>query len=558
MARSRDQELRQTLNASVAENLVREPRSKAERYREILAVLAHHGIDAAEARIAKHGVEQLQIRATHFREACEELGTVFIKLGQMLSTRGDLLPEPYRVELAKLQDGVPPLPFNIIAEVIQEDLGASTEELFSFVAPQPMGSASIGQVHEARLTDGSHVVVKVRKPGVDRLVHLDLGILADIVDKWTPRFPVLEQFDARGLVREFSDTLLAELDYRREAANERAFKDAFSKRTGFKIPEVVEKYSSERVLTMERLEGSKVSDLAEMSKRRRVVVAQRIARFFLEPAFEQGLFYADPHAGNLLIQDDGTVGVFDFGMVGRLAPEARAGVAGIFIAVGRCDAQRLTDRLVEVAAPARPVDRALIAAEVERLLDQYVSVSFEHLHLDGAIRDLLQLLRRNCLRLPSNVAAFFKAFAMCEGVLRSVDPDSSLTDYLEPLAGKLVSEDIAGGERFADRARDSAFDAAQLMLELPGRIDRVLREVERGNLRIWTRVEDTDAIVKRAEHMVARLSAAILGAASIIGLAVVMQFYHPQGWEELIHVVFWTAIAVTTVITLRTIVTMRK
>jgi ubiquinone biosynthesis protein len=279
-----------------------------------------------------------------------------------------MLPEVYRAELTKLQDEVPPLPEHVIADVIREDLGAPPDRIFAFFEQTPLASASIGQVHVAQLFDGREVVVKVRKPGVDELVQIDLEILTGLVDEWSPRFPVLVEYDARGLVGEFSDTLRAELDYAREAANVMVFREALKNELGIKVPDVINEYSKNRVLTEERLKGRKASDVADLPKPRRAAISRHIVRFVLEPAFERGVFHADPHPGNLLIQEDDTLCVVDFGKVGRLTPEQRRRVADIFIAIGRSDAQRLTDRLVEITTPLHPTDRALVTAEIDRML----------------------------------------------------------------------------------------------------------------------------------------------------------------------------------------------
>ena len=534
------------------------PRSKDERYREILATLARHGFGIIGDHFVDDDGERDQARAERMRVACEELGTMFIKLGQMLSTRGDLLPEAYRLELAKLVDDVPPLPAGVITQVIREELGAAPETIFASFDPAPLGSASIGQVHSARLVDGRDVVVKVRKPGVETLVAIDLEILAELIETWAPRFPGLKQYDAKGVVREFSESLLAELDYRREAANEKFFRGVFANEPGFAIPDVIGEYSTGRVLTHERVDGRKVSDLAGLSNRRRATVSQRIARFVLEPAFEHGVFYADPHSGNLMVQEDGALAVVDFGTVGRLTPEARRRVAGMFLAISRRDAERLTDRLIEVTAPRHPVDRPLLTNELERLLEQYVDVSFDDVPLGNALGEILHVLRRHQLRLPANLAALIKALVMCEGILQSLDPESSLTDYLQPMAGKLIYQGIAGGDGGADRLRDSALDAAQLSVELPRRIDRVLGEIERGNLRVWTRIEDADPIMKRVEHMVERANATMLAAACIVALAIVLQIYRPQGWQQWIGVVVWIAIVATIAAAVRTLLGLRK
>jgi ubiquinone biosynthesis protein len=534
------------------------PRSKDERNREIVAILARHGFGIIGDHFVGDDAERERSRAQHLRTACEELGTMFIKLGQMLSTRGDLLPEAYRVELAKLVDDVPPLPADVIAEVIREELGAAPEAIFATFDREPIGCASIGQVHTARLLDGRDVVVKVRKPGVETLVQIDLEILAQLIDTWAPRFPGLEDYDARGVLREFSESLLAELDYRREAANERFFRGAFANDPGFSIPDVIAEYSTGRVLTHERVEGRKVSEVSGLSNRRRAAVSQRIARFVLEPTFEHGVFYADPHAGNLLIQEDGSLAVVDFGMVGRLTPEARRRVAGMFLAISRRDTERLTDRIIEVTAPRHPIDRPLLMSEIERLLERYVDVAFDDVPLGNALGELLHVLRRHHLRLPSNLAALIKALVMCEGILQTLDPESSLADYLQPMAGKLVYQGIAGGDDAVDRLRDSALDMAQLSIELPRRIDRVLGEIERGNLRVWARVEDAEPLIKRLEHMVERANATMLAAACIVGLAIVLQLYHPQGWQQWIGVVVWVALIAAIAAAVRTLLGLRK
>jgi len=331
--------------------------TKSERYREILAVLARHGIGVVDDEFIKHEAGE-RARAEHLRRACEELGTMFIKLGQALSTRGDLLPDAYRNELAKLQDEVVPVPANMIADIIHEDLGAPPDQLFASFDLKPLGSASIGQVHAARLLDHREVVIKVRKPHVDELVKIDLEILGSLIDEWSPRFPVLEQYNARGLLREFSDVLLAEIDYSSEAANIRLFRNTFTNDNGFKIPAVIEEFSNKRVLTEERVEGRKPSDVADMPKRSRVVVSRRIARFVLEPAFERGFYYADPHPGNLLIQTNGSLAVIDFGKMGRLTPDGRRRAADLFIAITQSDAQALINRSPHRHHRSRPSRRS--------------------------------------------------------------------------------------------------------------------------------------------------------------------------------------------------------
>jgi ubiquinone biosynthesis protein len=220
--------------------------------------------------------------------------------------------------------------------------------------------------------------------------------------------------------------------------NVKFFRDVFAKEHGFTTPAVIAEYSKNRVLAEERVEGRKPSEVSDLPKRARAVVSRRIARFVLEPAFDRGVFYADPHPGNLLIKEDGSLSVIDFGKVGRLTPDTRRRVAEIFIALARSDGQRLADRLIEITAPTHPVDLDLITEEINRMLELYVDVSLERIRFGEALNELLQLIHRHGLRVSGTLVQFFKALAMCEGMLEAIDPDSSFSDYLQPMMTKLI------------------------------------------------------------------------------------------------------------------------
>ncbi len=526
------------------------PQTKGARYRHIMATLARHGIGTV------FGGDDAS-RARHVREACEELGATFIKLGQLLSARGDLLPDAYRDELRKLQDSVPAIPASEVAQVIREELGAAPEEIFAFFDSEPAGSASIGQVHAARAADGRDVMVKIRKPGVRETVEMDLAILADEAEAWTERFPALAAYDVPGLVREFADTMREELDYTKEAVNVRFFNELFESQRGFSLPETIGEYSTGRVITLTRVDGMRADEAGSVTKRRRASAARRVSQFILEPALSKGLFHADPHGGNVLIREDGVVSVLDFGMVGRLTPEARRRVADVFVAIDRRDAERLADRIVEIAAPQHPIDRAALVTDMDRMLEHHVGEALEHMNVGEAIGELLQLVRRYRMRLPGNYALLFKTLIMTEALVQTLDPNTNLGSLLEPLTDKLMYGQLSG-EQFVNRMRESAADAAHLSVELPRRVDRVLGQVERGNVRVWTRVEDLDRTIARFERVVERANATMLAAACIVALAIVMLFYHPQGWERWIGVIFWVLFAAALIHVVRTILALRR
>lgn len=526
------------------------PPTRAERSRQILAVLAKHGLSAAGTGLTSHD-NRSEATAREVRLACEELGTTFIKFAQLLSARSDLLPPEYRDELAKLQDDVPPVEPARIEAVFVDEFGLRPQEMFEYFDEVPAASASIGQVHDARLGDGRAVAVKVRKPGVREIVERDLEILRSLSGIAERLFPATAGYDLDGLLQEFDDTIHDELNYTREARNIETFAGFFSDETGFELPEVVGKLSTSQVLTMTRVEGSRVDDIGRMTARRRTAAAGRVARFVLEPALVHGVFHADPHEGNVLVRRDGTIAVLDFGMVGRLNDELRRGLGDMFWAMQRQDSRRLTDRLVQLAPPSRPIDRSLLMQRLQRLLERYFGDSAEQLHMGAALREIMELIRTYGLRSPSSLALLFKAVALADGTILTLTPDKPLTDYLEPIAKRVNLARLSASD-WSERARLSAMDVAELSLELPRHADRVLTDLELGNLRVWARIEGAESMLKRVEHMVEHANATMIAAACVIGITVLFAVYRPPWWQAAVAWAFWIALSIAVAVTVRT------
>lgn len=516
--------------------------SRAERSRQILAVLAKHGLAVASHRT---------MGPVEAREACEELGTTFIKLAQMLGARADLLPHEYRDELAKLQDNVAPVDASAIEARIESELGAPPDELFAAFDRVPLASASIGQVHAVRLLDGRAAVVKVRKPGVRELVERDLDILSGLAKSAEHYLPRLSEYDVEAMLEEFEDTLHEELDFTREARNVATFREYFSSEQGFWLPEAIDEFSTAKVFTMTRVDGQRAEDATGLTARRRTAAAQRVARFVLEPALTHGIFHADPHGGNVLVRSDGSIAVLDFGMVGRLSDELRRGVADMFVAMHRRDASRLTDRLIQLAPPLRPVDRSALAHKFERLLERYMGETLERLEIGVALSEMLEIVRSYGLRSPASLALLFKAVALADGIVTAITPDRPLTHYLEPIAKKVAASRLSL-EDWAERARVSAMDAAELSIDLPRHADRVLSDLERGNLRVWARVEDLEPMLLRFERLVERANATMIAAACVVGMTVLFSVYRPPGWQVAAGWLFWAAFAIAVIVGIRT------
>lgn len=511
--------------------------SRAARARHILAVLAKHGIAAAGGGTA----EQV-------RTACEELGTTFIKIGQLLSARADLVPDEYRSELAKLQDAVPPVGFDAIERVFLEEFADPPEALFETFDPEPMASASIGQVYRATLPGGARVVVKVQKPGVRALVETDLEVLAKLIATSKNVFSPIEEYDLGDLLEEFGDTLRGELDYQREARNVETFRKIFEDDREFVLPEVIWECTTSRILTMTEVEGVKVDDAPALTPKRRDMVAQRIARFVLEPALIHGIFHADPHPGNLMVQKTGRVAAIDFGMVEHVSDGTRRHAVDLFLALERRDPERLVERLIALAPPRSPADRAALAQRAARLMQRYMNESLDHIEIGDALAELLDIVRTHRLRAPASVTILFKAVAMCEGLVLSIAPEQSFTDFLRPIAERVAAARFSP-ETMVKRARESALDAAELSLELPRHALQVLTEAEQGNLRVWARVEELDDMFFRFEKIVERANSTMIAAACIVGLTLLLVYWHPSGWQAIAGWLFWITVAIAILVT---------
>lgn len=335
------------------------------RYREITGVLARHGFGWLLGEIRPRGLlpsarrreraEDLDptAQAVHLRRAFEELGTTFIKLGQLLSTRSDILPPTYLAELVKLQDAVPPVPHAHVAAVVEAELGAPPDRLFAAFDPTPLAAASIGQVHAARLHSGEEVIVKIQRHGVAVAVARDLDVLLDLAGLVARYTGFGRDHDVLGLAEEFAFTLRCELSYVREGTNADRFRQMFVGDPDIHIPRVYWDYTTERVLVQERLRGIKVGDLAalEAAGIDRKQIAANSVRLMLEELFVHGFFHADPHPGNLYVLADSRIGMMDFGMIGRLDEALQEGLTRLFLALSKGDSERMVDELLTIVWP---------------------------------------------------------------------------------------------------------------------------------------------------------------------------------------------------------------
>jgi ubiquinone biosynthesis protein len=513
------------------------------RSRQIAGALLTHGWDFLtnkEDRLTKTAASpSANSRPVHLRLALEELGTTFIKLGQILSTRADLLPPDYLAELTKLQDAASPVSFEAIREALVAELGRPIETIFAEFNPEPLAAASIGQAHAARLPDGTDVVVKIRRPGVVEQVNEDLEILKELAATASRHSEFADQYDLIGLVEEFSQTLRSELDYIREGRSAERFAENFASDPGIHVPRVFWDTTTSRVLTLERIHGVKINDLNRLDEQgtNRRLLANYATNVVLKMVCEDGFFHADPHPGNFYIEPNGLIGLIDFGMVGVLDERTQERLADLLIGIHHQDADRLVDVFVGLGVTRKRIDRASVRRDVEHLLSTYWDLPLGELKITDLLNDVFSAMRRHQMHLPSNLALLFKTVIMVEGLGVTLDPEFHMAAVLGHYAERLLEREYSP-VRLARSLGRAGLDFARLGVEMPQQLRRIVTAAEDGNFQILMRPEGFEAIVDRTERIANRIVLGVIAAAFINGLAVLLSVYSPPGWERWAWAVF--------------------
>jgi ubiquinone biosynthesis protein len=526
------------------------------RFRQVAGVLTRHGFGFVLGGRRVHlpgrqrdgrSDELEAVRPEQLRLALEELGITFVKLGQVLSTRADLLPPAYRAELSRLQDHAPAVPFADVRGVVEAALGRPLEELFATFEPVPLATGSIGQAHAATLAGGESVVVKVRRPGAVEQVEEDLEILEGLARAVARRSSVARRYDVTGLVREFAATLRAELDYVREGHNAERFAANFADEPDVHVPRVVWQRTTERVLTLERIEGIKINDAAALDAAgvARSKLAERLAEIVLTMTLEDGFFHADPHPGNFFVEPGGRIGLIDFGMVGTVDAATREALVDVAYAVGSGDADRAVEGFLALGV-AGQVDREALRRDVADLLDRYRGRPLGEIAMAPLLGEALTVMRRHELRLPANLALLLKTLMMAEGLGAGLAPDFKLTPLLEPFAGRLLLQRYAPAALLRRLGR-AGLESLKLAEELPPQLRRLLQQVERGQLQVGIRAESVEPVVGRLERLANRLVLGMIVSSFIVGLAVLVAVYRPAGWVRWADTAFAIGLLIATV-----------
>ena len=456
------------------------------------------------------------------RQVFEDLGPTFIKLGQTLSTRSDLLSTDVIEELGKLQDEVPGISFGDVQKQIETQLGCALAEAFDSIEETPIAAASIGQVHKAVL-DSHEVVVKVMRPEIENIVKTDLEILYGLARIARDRYKT-DLFDPVELVEDFTRHMRRELDYTVEARNAERFHANLGKEPGIHIPKVYWSHTTSRLLTMEFIRGTKVNQVDQLRAKEVDLsdIARRGARSFMQQVMIYGFFHGDPHPGNILIEDDGTIAFIDFGQVGRLDQAAVNSLAVLFVGIIRQDIPAIVRGLRGIATFGDQVDLVELERDIDDVVFRHYGKALGALNISEIINDLLHLARKHGIRLPSDFALLVKALLLIEGIGRELDDTFNILEIAEPFARELLRKRYRPEEALKRVLHDGK-DYGEMLLLLPNKLDTALDLINHDKLQINFRHRGLEQLIIRLDIASNRLSFALIVAALVIGSSLMVQ-----------------------------------
>jgi ubiquinone biosynthesis protein len=520
-----------------------------QRYRQIITVLFKYGFgDMIDALKIEHYLEiELQVisrkrrekietlsRAVRARMVLEELGPTFLKMGQILSTRPDLLPVEVMRELSKLQDDVPSFLFSEVEATIKKELQKPLEQIYSSFDEQPLAAASIGQVHQARMLDGTNVVVKVQRPGIQRTIEVDLEIMMHLA-KLMERH--LEGWDIQRptkIVEEFARTLEKELDYTLEASHTERFARQFEDEPEVYVPRVYREATTARVLTMEYIRGIKASaiDRLEEEGLDRKKIARQGLLLIMKQIFIHGFFHADPHPGNVFVLPDNVLCYIDFGMMGRLDLEMRRGCADLIMSIVHRNEREAVDALLKLTLTEEEPDYPTLERDVAEFMDQHCYRPLKDVDLGALLHKLLDVATRHRLGIPPDLFLMIKALSTVEGLGRMLDPDLDVIEQASPFMKRMQLNRV-NPQRIATDIANSGNEFLRLLKDIPREVRIILKMARQGKVKMEFEHRGLEPMLAGHDRISNRLSFAIVLASLIIGSGLIVLSGVPPKWHEI-------------------------
>jgi ubiquinone biosynthesis protein len=516
---------------------------KIKRTTQIVKIFANHGFGALMDRlgILKYLKMEMQTKEYTERElsklsigerlrlSFEELGPTFIKLGQIMSTRPDLLPREIIHEMEKLQDAVAPFSISDVKQVIEFELGDKLENIFREFKEEPIAAASIGQVHRAKLLSGKDVVVKVQRPNIEKNIELDLGILKDLADFIDNRTKLGKLYSFSKMAEEFETTITNELDFRLEGENAETFKVNFKDEANVIVPDISWIHTTSRVLTMDEIKGTSLKNFEALDQLGldKEIIARNLANSVLYQILRDGFFHGDPHPGNIMVLENNKIAFLDFGMIGQLSPHRKNQFLKMLMGITLKDSKLIIQAIAELDAISNSINMRKLEKDIDRLRDQVLSVPLSEIKIGEVFNEIFDLAFTYNMMIPGEFTMLAKSLITLEGLVEKLDPDLNILEIAEPIAGKLIFT-LISPEKIGREILSGAMDYGNLVRKFPSVFLNFLGKIEHDDFTIQIKVKEAERYAQKIDRSFSRLSISIVFlslsiviAGTIIGLSLI-------------------------------------
>ena len=516
---------------------------KFKRSTQIVKIFANHGFGALMDRLGILKYLKIEMQTKEYTEreisklsigerlrlSFEELGPTFIKLGQIMSTRPDLLPREIIHEMEKLQDAVAPFSISDVKEVIEFELGDKLENIFREFKEKPIAAASIGQVHRAKLLSGKDVVVKVQRPNIEKNIELDLGILKDLADFVDNRTKFGKLYSFSKMAEEFETTITNELDFRLEGENAETFKVNFKDEANVIVPDISWIHTTSRVLTMDEIKGTSLKNFEALDQLGldKKIIARNLANSILYQILRDGFFHGDPHPGNIMVLENNKIAFLDLGMIGQLSPHRKNQFLKMLMGITLKDSKLIVQAIVELDAISESINMRKLEKDIDRLRDQVLSVPLSEIKIGEVFNEIFDLAFSYNIMIPGEFTMLAKSLITLEGLVEKLDPDLNVLEIAEPIAGKLIFT-LISPEKIGREILSGAMDYGNLVRKFPSVFLNFLGKVEHDDFTIQIKVKEAERYAQKIDRSFSRLSISlvflslsIVIAGTIIGLSLI-------------------------------------